>query len=202
MLHLGMSGSLRITEQNEPLRKHDHIVIVFANKKSLRFNDPRRFGCALWLGKDPYQHSLLKFLGPEPFDESFNADYLFLRAKKRKAAIKNFIMDNKIVVGVGNIYANEALFMSGIRPRKAAGRITRQQFAILVDNIKKVLEQSISMGGSTLRDFVGGDGKPGYFQQTLRVYGRAGEPCIHCETSIKQIIIGQRSSFYCPACQH
>lgn len=200
MLHLGMSGSLRICINNQPLRKHDHVIFHFP-KLTLRFNDPRRFGSLLWLGNNPYQHELLKSLGPEPFDPEFNADYLFSRSRKRKVAIKNFIMDNSIVVGVGNIYANEALFLTGIRPRTAARRITRKQFEQLIINIKQILSASIEMGGSTLRDFVGGDGKPGYFQQTLRVYNKTGQACLQCKTPIKHIVVGQRGTFYCPQCQ-
>jgi formamidopyrimidine-DNA glycosylase len=200
-VHLGMSGSLRLTPLDEALRKHDHVVLNLSNNLSLRLNDPRRFGCVLWLGKTPYQHALLNALGPEPFAAEFNGDYMHALSRKRKIAIKNFIMDNHIVVGVGNIYANEALFLSGIRPRTAAGRVTGPRYRQLADNIQKVLSDSIEMGGTTLRDFVGGDGKPGYFQQTLRVYGRAGKPCLTCSTAIKQVVIGQRSSYYCPTCQ-
>ena len=197
-----MSGSLRIVDANTPLQKHDHVDIQLAGKKSLRFNDPRRFGSVLWLGTDPYQHTLLVKLGPEPFDKKFDGDYLFNQSRKKKLAIKNFIMDNHRVVGVGNIYANEALFMSGIRPSKAAGRVSRRQFQLLANAIVEVLGASIEMGGTTLKDFVGGDGKPGYFQQTLRVYDRATQPCQQCKTPIKMIRLGQRSTYYCPQCQN
>ncbi|NNC55358.1 MAG: bifunctional DNA-formamidopyrimidine glycosylase/DNA-(apurinic or apyrimidinic site) lyase [Pseudomonadales bacterium] len=201
MLHLGMSGSLRICNSEEALRKHDHLVFSLAGNKQLRFNDPRRFGSALWLGSDPHAHPLLCALGPEPLEAAISADYLFEKSRKRKVAIKNFIMDNHVVVGVGNIYANEALYLSGIRPRRAAGRVARAEYIALLANIREVLSASITMGGSSLRDFVGGDGKPGYFQQTLRVYGREGEPCPSCNAPIKQITVGQRSSFYCAHCQ-
>lgn len=201
MIHLGMSGSLRIVDTNTPAQKHDHVDIHLAGNKTLRFNDPRRFGSVLWLGREAYQHPLLIKLGPEPFDLSFDGDYLFQQSRKKKLAIKNFIMDNHIVVGVGNIYANEALFMSGIRPGKAAGRVSRKQYQLLAKMIVKVLSASIEMGGTTLKDFVGGDGKPGYFQQTLRVYDRAAQPCQQCKTAIKVIRLGQRSTYYCPQCQ-
>lgn len=201
VLHLGMSGSLRITHEKEALLKHDHIVFHLPNKKHMRFNDPRRFGCALWLGKQPYKHDLLNHLGPEPLENEIDANYLFNKSRKRKVAIKNFIMDNKIVVGVGNIYANESLFMSGVRPTRQAGKVTKKEYALLLKNIKTVLSDAIKMGGSTLRDFVGGDGKPGYFQQTLSVYGREGEACVNCEQKLKLKVIGQRASVYCPNCQ-
>ena len=201
MLHLGMSGSLRLAASDEPLLAHDHLVFHLPDGLSLRFNDPRRFGSALWLGQYPEQHQLLRALGPEPFAECCSGNYLFQRSRKRKLAIKNFIMDNHIVVGVGNIYASEALYLSGIRPRRAAGRVSRAEYALLLENIRAVLNASIERGGTTLRDFVGGDGKPGYFQQTLRVYGRTGASCTSCGSTIKQVTIGQRSSFYCPACQ-
>ncbi|MGB5325277.1 MAG: bifunctional DNA-formamidopyrimidine glycosylase/DNA-(apurinic or apyrimidinic site) lyase [Pseudomonadales bacterium] len=201
MLHLGMSGSLRVADADEALRKHDHLVITLSCGRQLRFNDPRRFGSALWLGERPQQHALLCSLGPEPFDQHLAPDYLFMQSRKRKVAVKNFVMDNHVLVGVGNIYANEALFMSGIRPRRAAGRVSRDEYERLLANIRMVLSDSIKMGGSTLRDFVGGDGMPGYFQQTLRVYGRAGQACNVCAATIKQVTVGQRSSFYCANCQ-
>jgi len=201
MLHLGMSGSLRLASSSEPLLKHDHLVFHLSSNLTLRLNDPRRFGSALWLGHNPEDHSLLSSLGPEPFDSSCTAQRLFKLSRKRKVAVKNFVMDNKVIVGVGNIYASEALFASGIRPRRAAGRVTQAQYSELLENIQTILQASITMGGTTLRDFVGGDGKPGYFQQTLSVYGREGLPCTTCNSTIKQITIVQRSSFYCPQCQ-
>lgn len=201
MIHLGMSGSLRIVESKTILKKHDHVDFQLPTGKCLRFNDPRRFGSVLWLGKHPMKHALLNKLGPEPFAKEFSAEYLFLRARKRKVAIKNFIMDNHIVVGAGNIYANEALFISGIRPTRPAGKATKTECERLVAAIIAVLKASIEMGGTTLKDFVGGDGKPGYFQQTLRVYDREQQPCKKCGTLIKALRIGQRSTYYCPNCQ-
>lgn len=200
MIHLGMSGSLRVVDADTPIQKHDHIDIAL-DDKILRFNDPRRFGSVLWLGASPFEHPLLAKLGPEPFSENFNGDYLFQQSRKKKLAAKNFIMDNHVVVGVGNIYANEALFISGVRPGKAAGRLSRAQCDRLARAIVEVLDASITMGGTTLRDFVGGDGKPGYFQQTLRVYDRAAEPCRVCDSTIKHSRLGQRSTYYCPQCQ-
>lgn len=201
MIHLGMSGNLRIVNANTAIKKHDHVDFQLATGKCLRFNDPRRFGSVLWLGSSPFEHPLLSKLGPEPFDQSFNGEYLFQRARKKKIAVKNFIMNNHIVVGAGNIYANEALFISGIRPTRPAGKVTKAESQALVEAIIMVLKSSIEMGGTTLKDFVGGDGKPGYFQQTLRVYDREQQPCRKCNTPIKALRIGQRSSYYCPHCQ-
>ena len=188
IIHLGMSGSLRIVDPVVPLKKHDHIDFELSSGKTLRYHDPRRFGAVLWTDEAAEQHTLLKNLGPEPLSE-------------RKAPVKNFIMDGRVVVGVGNIYASEALFSAGLRPGRAAGRVTRKQYDLLVDAIKAVLGHSIEQGGTTLRDFVNSDGQPGYFQQTLNVYGRGGEPCRRCNATIKTITLGQRSSFYCPSCQ-
>lgn len=199
IIHLGMSGSLRIVDANTAPRKHDHVDWVI-DKRALRFHDPRRFGAVLW-SNEPEQHPLLSSLGPEPLSEAFHADYLFAATRKRKVTIKNLIMDSHIVVGVGNIYASESLFLSGIRPGRAAMRLTRVEAEQLTLNIKQVLEHSIQQGGTTLRDFVREDGQPGYFAQSLNVYGRAGESCSHCGSTIKQKTIGQRSSFYCPECQ-
>lgn len=201
IVHLGMSGSLRIVDAQTALLKHDHIDIEMTNGKVLRFNDPRRFGAVLWCDNNIDQHSLLVHLGPEPLTADFDGDYLYKASRKRKATIKTWIMDSRIVVGVGNIYASEALFHAGIRPGRAAGRVTAQEAHRLAGTVKDVLSAAIEQGGTTLRDFVGGDGKPGYFQQTLFVYGRAGEPCRQCDTAIKQRVIAQRSSFYCPSCQ-
>ena len=159
-------------------------------------HDPRRFGCALWSDDDPLEHSLLQKLGPEPLSPEFDGDYLFRLSRKRKVAIKNFIMNSHIVVGVGNIYACESLHMSGIRPGRAATRVTRNEYHQLSDNIKTVLQKAIDMGGTTLRDFVNSDGEPGYFAQSLLVYGRNDEPCRACDTLIRNKVIGQRSSFY------
>ncbi len=201
IIHLGMSGSLRIVDTQTAARKHDHVDIVFTNGKILRLHDPRRFGALLWTKKNPQQHELLKNLGPEPLDDVFSADYLYAMSRSRKSAIKTFIMNSHIVVGVGNIYANEALFLAGISPRRRADKITRPRYEKLVAAIKQVLAAAIKQGGTTLRDFVREDGQPGYFQQTLNVYGKAGGPCPHCGASIKQFKQQQRSSYYCTQCQ-
>ena len=201
MIHLGMSGSLRLVAAETPVEKHDHIDIVFENNQALRLRDPRRFGAVLWLKGDPEQHTLLASLGPEPLSDEFNADYLYRYSRKRKQAVKLFIMDSHTVVGVGNIYASEALFRAGIRPQLAAGKLSRQRCQALVGAIKAVLALAIKQGGTTLRDFVGGSGKPGYFKQQLQVYGRVGEPCYECGSNIKQQRLGQRASYYCSRCQ-
>lgn len=201
LLHLGMSGSLRLVAADTPAEKHDHVDIVFSDGQALRLRDPRRFGAVLWAGAAPLEHKLLKALGPEPLAEEFTADQLYARARRRRCSVKEFIMDSRTVVGVGNIYASEALFLAGIRPTLAAGRLSRASCAQLVAAIQQVLARAIHSGGTTLRDFTNGEGKPGYFQQQLNVYGRAGEPCRRCQTAIKQLRQGQRSSFYCPRCQ-
>lgn len=201
LVHLGMSGSLRIVEPGAEVKKHDHVDFALANGKILRFHDPRRFGCILWLSGDPLQHPLLAALGPEPLDEDFNADYLFARSRKRSAPVKQFIMDSHVVVGVGNIYANEALFLAGILPSRKAGSISKARYVRLVAAIKQVLAEAIRSGGTTLRDFVGGDGKPGYFKQRLHVYGRGGEPCTRCGGRLTEIRQGQRTTVYCSRCQ-
>lgn len=201
IIHLGMSGSLRVVDSSAPIGKHDHIDLLMDDGKIVRYNDPRRFGSVLWVD-DWENHPLFTKLGPEPLDEAFDADYLYQQAKGKKAPIKQFIMDNKNVVGVGNIYASEALFLSGIHPKRPAGSISKKRITQLVAHIKKTLTAAITQGGTTLRDFVGGDGKPGYFQQQLNVYGRGGEPCTACQTRLKEIKLGQRASVYCPKCQH
>lgn len=201
ILHLGMSGSLRILPSTTPAGKHDHVDIQLDDGNCLRLTDPRRFGALLWTRKNPAEHELIAHLGPEPLSTAFNADYLFSKSRGRKVTIKQFIMDGKVVVGVGNIYANEALFLAGIHPHRPAGRISRPRYEGLVDAIKTVLAASIEMGGTTLRDFVGGDGKPGYFKQTLRVYDRTGKTCRNCDALIRETRTGQRSTFYCTHCQ-
>ncbi len=201
ILHLGMSGSLRILPADAAIEKHDHFDLLLANGKLMRLRDPRRFGAVLWHVGDPAQHPLLAHLGPEPLEENFDGEYLYRATRKRSAAIKLVIMDNHVVVGVGNIYANEALFRSGIRPQLSDDKLSKPRCARLVQTIRETLTEAIASGGSTLRDFVNSDGKPGYFQQHYWVYGRAGEPCFACGASIKQIKQGQRSSFYCPVCQ-
>ncbi|NND69073.1 MAG: bifunctional DNA-formamidopyrimidine glycosylase/DNA-(apurinic or apyrimidinic site) lyase [Halioglobus sp.] len=200
MVHLGMSGSLRVVQPDEPAAYHDHIDLVLSGGVVLRYNDPRRFGSFHWLGDEP-GHPLLDHLGPEPLDDTFTGEYLYRRSRGRKGPVKNFIMDGKVVVGVGNIYANEALFLAGIRPDRAAGRVGRGRYEALADQVKLVLTSAIKQGGTTLRDFVGGDGKPGYFAQQLRVYGRTGEPCRVCKTLLREQRLGQRSSVYCVVCQ-
>ena len=167
----------------------------------MRFTDPRRFGAVLWVEGDPLQHSLLCQLGPEPLSDAFHSEYLYKCSRRRKVPVKTFIMDNKIVVGVGNIYANEALFACGIHPQREAGRISWERYSRLVQAIKRVLADAIAQGGTTLKDFVGGDGKPGYFAQQLTVYGRAGEPCITCGRRLKEVRLAQRSTVYCAGCQ-
>lgn len=199
--HLGMSGSLRLVDDDEPVAKHDHIDWLLSNGKILRYHDPRRFGALLWQAPDATKSEHLDHLGPEPLSEAFGVDYLFQRSRSKSQAIKPFIMDGKVVVGVGNIYANESLFMAGIRPTTAAGKVSKARYERLVACIKLVLEQAIAQGGTTLKDFVGGDGKPGYFAQELLVYGRGGEPCLHCGSELKEIRQGQRATVYCPRCQ-
>ncbi|MDP1588094.1 MAG: bifunctional DNA-formamidopyrimidine glycosylase/DNA-(apurinic or apyrimidinic site) lyase [Prosthecobacter sp.] len=201
LLHLGMSGNLRVLTQDVPFKKHDHLAITLDSGKQLRLHDPRRFGAALWIVGDPMQHALLKDLGPEPLGDEFTLAHLHAACQGKTAAIKLVIMDSHVVVGVGNIYASEALFMAGIDPRKPAGKVTRPRLEKLVKAIREVLAASIEMGGTTLRDFVNESGDPGYFAQTLRVYDREGEPCRVCATKIKRIVLGQRSTFYCPKCQ-
>ena len=201
IIHLGMSGSLRILEPGTPALKHDHVDIVF-DTHILRFRDPRRFGALLWTQHDPLQHKLLKSLGPEPLSSDFTGEHLYRFSRNRKISIKEFIMNAHIVVGVGNIYATEALFISKIHPTRAAGKISLQRYQLLVDAIKKVLTQAIKSGGTTLKDFTREDGKPGYFKQELYVYGRAKLPCVSCSHPLKAIKQGQRTTTYCTQCQH
>lgn len=200
VLHLGMSGKLRVIDADTPPIKHDHIDIVLSSGKCLRFNDPRRFGCCLWQPNGT-QLSLLERLGPEPLTDEFDGDHLFTLSRGKTCAVKTYIMDNHIVVGVGNIYANESLFLSGIDPRRQAGKVSKARYKILADNIKLVLEKAIQQGGTTLKDFSNVDGSPGYFSQHLRVYGRSGEACEVCQTDIESKTIGQRNTFFCPKCQ-
>lgn len=200
--HLGMSGSMRVVPKATPPRKHDHVDILFANNSLLRLTDPRRFGAIIWTEQPSEDHDLLKKLGPEPLSENFTGELLYRRSRNRKQPIKTFIMDNHNVVGVGNIYANEALFMAGIRPDRACGRISLKRYQQLAEAIKTVLARAIDVGGTTLKDFVGADGKPGYFSIELTMYGRAGQPCVHCQTPINEIRINNRSTCFCPKCQH
>lgn len=200
ILHLGMSGSLRITASATPAQKHDHVDIQFGSH-TVRLRDPRRFGAVLWTSRDPLQHKLLKHLGPEPLQDDFDGDHLYGASRGRKQAVKTFIMDSRRVVGVGNIYASEALFLAGIHPGTAAGRISRARYLALAAAIKQVLGAAIEQGGTTLRDFTASDGQPGYFAQSLHVYGRQGQPCTRCGAPVRQIQQGQRSTYYCPHCQ-
>ena len=199
--HLGMSGSMRILPAGTPAEKHDHVDLVFENNLLLRLTDPRRFGAMVWTDENPEEHKLLASLGPEPLSEAFTSERLYKRSRNRKQAVKTFIMDNHNVVGVGNIYANEALFMAGIRPDIPCGKVSRKRYDQLTDAIKQVLTRAIEVGGTTLKDFVGGDGQPGYFAIELTMYGRAGEPCQKCGTPIKEIKLNNRASCYCPKCQ-
>ena len=200
LLHLGMSGHLRVVPPDVPVQKHDHVDILFDNGQCLRFNDPRRFGSIHW-STDPERHALIAALGPEPLDDDFDGNYLFTQSRKRKVAVKLFIMNSHVVVGVGNIYASEALFRAGIRPGRAAGRVTRKEYAKLAQSIKDVLKRAIEKGGTTLRDFTKPDGTNGYFSIELDVYGRAGEPCHQCGGIVKQKAMGQRATYWCPNCQ-
>ncbi len=200
LVHLGMSGSLRVVDATEPPGRHDHIDIRLRSGACLRFHDPRRFGCFLWLAPGE-QHPLLSNLGPEPLSDAFDGDYLYQLSRGRSVPVKSFIMDGKVVVGVGNIYANEVLFLAGIHPRRAAGRVSQARYNTLAHSIKQVLTSAIEQGGTTLRDFVGGDGKPGYFAQQLYVYGRGGDSCKHCQARLREIRLGQRSTVFCVTCQ-
>lgn len=200
LVHLGMSGSLRVVSESILPEKHDHVDLVLENGWCIRYRDPRRFGLILW-APCAAEHMLLRDLGPEPLESDFSGAYLEERARGRKTAVKSFIMDSHIVVGVGNIYANEALFLAGIRPTSAAGRLAKGRIELLADAIKSVLYDAVSAGGTTLRDFTSGKGEPGYFQQKLRVYGRDGLPCRVCDSLIKLRRLGQRSTYYCLACQ-
>ncbi|MDG9927875.1 MULTISPECIES: bifunctional DNA-formamidopyrimidine glycosylase/DNA-(apurinic or apyrimidinic site) lyase [unclassified Pseudomonas] len=198
--HLGMSGNLRLVPVGAPVAKHEHVDIELESGLALRYTDPRRFGALLW-SADPLNHELLARLGPEPLTDAFDGDRLFRLSRGRSMAVKPFIMDNAVVVGVGNIYATEALFAAGIDPRREAGRISRARYAALALEIKRILAHAIERGGTTLRDFVGGDGQPGYFQQELFAYGRGGEFCKSCGATLRELKLGQRASVYCPKCQ-
>ncbi len=209
VLHLGMSGSLRVLPASTPVGAHDHVDLVLddarldgghAPGRVLRFNDPRRFGCLLWQDAGE-THPLLRGLGPEPLLDDFDGHHLFTRSRGRSAPVKTFLMDQRIVVGVGNIYAAEALFAAGISPQRAAGRISRARYVLLADAVKAVLAHAITRGGTTLRDFLSPDGAPGYFEQELSAYGREGEPCKRCGQLLKHASIGQRASVWCPRCQ-
>lgn len=201
IVHLGMSGSLRLVSADIPPRPHDHWDMVLDTERVLRFHDPRRFGSLHWALGDPLAHSLLAKLAPEPLSKGFDADYLHHATRKRSVAIKHLIMNSQIVVGVGNIYASEALFRAHISPRRSARRITRAESKALVSAIKDVLSEAIEIGGTTLRDYVNAEGTPGYFAQRLYVYERSKQPCRICKAPIKQFTQGQRSTYWCPGCQ-
>ena len=200
MIHLGMSGSLRVVDEAVAVTKHDHVDICLANGKRVRYNDPRRFGCLIF-NTEGAAHPLLAKLGVEPLTDDFDHEYLFAICQKRKTAIKSLIMNSHVVVGVGNIYAQEALFQAKIHPNRAANKINKARIERLVDAIKQVLKAAIKAGGSSLKDFTSAEGKPGYFQHTFQVYGRAGEPCNQCNKLLKQAQIGQRTTVYCGFCQ-
>ncbi len=200
IVHLGMSGSLRVITDNSPVMTHDHVELTLGNGRVLRFNDPRRFGCWLWTD-DSANHPLIRALGPEPLSDEFGGALLFRQSRGRQTPIKSFIMDNHVVVGVGNIYANEALFKAGIHPRRKAGRISLDRYHRLAEAIRETLSAAILMGGTTLRDFVNSDGKPGYFAQSLLVYGHGGDTCPQCTALLKEIRMNNRSTVYCTRCQ-
>lgn len=200
LIHLGMSGSLRICPLKSEVEKHDHADFIF-EQCLLRYTDPRRFGAILWLGLSPNESKLLTHLGPEPLSNDFTGKHLFELAGKRKLPVKQFIMDQKVVTGVGNIYATEALFMAGISPVRSAGNISLKRYQVLATAIKEILTAAIKQGGTTLKDFVGGDGKPGYFQQTLHIYGKTGSDCPKCKTALKSLKLASRNSVYCSKCQ-
>lgn len=200
LLHLGMSGNLRVLPEGTPVQPHDHVDMVLEDGQLLRFHDPRRFGCLLWQAAGE-MHPLLAKLGPEPLSVAFDGDYLFALSRGRSCAVKSFLMDQAVVVGVGNIYAAEALFMAGISPLRMAGKVSQARYRHLAEAAKQVLTQAITRGGTTLRDFLKPDGAPGYFEQELQVYGRAGRACPRCGRALKQASIGQRASVWCGHCQ-
>jgi formamidopyrimidine-DNA glycosylase len=201
LLHLGMSGSLRVLPASAPRLPHDRFDLVLDSGAALRLNDPRRFGSLLYTSGDPRAHRLLAHLAPEPFDSAFDADYLWSVTRRRRVAVKQLLMNSRLVVGVGNIYASEALFRARIRPRRAARSLSRAEAARLTGAVRAVLRQAIRAGGTTLRDYLRADGSPGYFRQRLYVYERAGRPCRRCGTPVRAITQGQRSTYYCPCCQ-
>jgi len=201
IVHLGMSGSLWIVPGDRAPRRHDHLELRLDDGIRLRLNDPRRFGSVHWTEASPSVHFLLRSLGPEPLDPAFDGSYLYRRARGRRAGVKSFIMDARVVVGIGNIYASEALFRAGIRPTRPAGAISRARYARLAESLRATLDEAIELGGTTLRDFVGGDGRPGYFRQALAVYGRAGEACRACSGPLRQGRVAQRATVWCPRCQ-
>ena len=201
LLHLGMSGSVRVLLAPQPLRRHEHVDIAIEGGALLRYQDPRRFGSIHWTRDDPLQHPLLAHLGPEPLGPEFTGDHLYRLARGRTGAVKTFLMNAQVVVGVGNIYANEALYRAGILPSRAAGSISRERYRRLAEAVQEVLESAIAAGGTTLRDFTSSEGSPGYFSQQLHVYGRGGEPCSNCGEPLRVSRLGQRATYYCAKCQ-
>ncbi len=201
LIHLGIPGSIRVLPRNTPLLNMTIFELVFANNTSIRLTDPRRFGAVLWLGSQPNEHALLSKLGPEPLSEQFTAHYLYEKSRQKKVSIKQFLMNQAVVTGIGNIYCTEVLYYAGISPVRAAGNISLKRYQTLVTQIKQTLDQAIAQGGTTLRDFVGSDGKPGYFKQDLSAYGRAGLPCKNCKQPLTAIKQAQRTSVYCTHCQ-
>ena len=202
MLHLGMSGTIRVIEKSTPVAKHDHFDLVLGNGLALRLNDPRRFGSVLWVTEDINEHSLLKKLGPEPLSSDFTSDCLYEKSRNKTVAIKTFLMNNHVVVGVGNIYANESLFKAGIDPRQQAGKVSKKMYKELTIHIKQTLAHAIEQGGTTLKDFTQSDGRPGYFAQALLVYGRGGKLCFICKEPLKEIKQAGRATVFCPQCQN
>lgn len=200
IIHLGMSGSVFIVERDTPAALHEHFDLELGSGQALRFRDPRRFGSLHW-SDDPMKHRLIRDLGPEPLGEAFDGEWLWNRSRGRRVAVKQFIMNAANVVGVGNIYASESLFLAGINPKRAAGRVSRPRYDRLAATIRQVLQKAIKAGGTTLRDFYGGDGEPGYFRHELAVYDREGDPCITCKTPVTAIVQGQRRTYYCKRCQ-
>jgi formamidopyrimidine-DNA glycosylase len=205
LLHLGMSGSLRVLPATTPVGAHDHVDVALSAragepKQVLRFNDPRRFGCLLWQ-RPGTTHPLLHGLGPEPLSEAFDGDYLYRMSRGRRAPVKAFLMDQRVVVGVGNIYVAEALFAAGVSPLRAAGRVSLERYRVLADGIQRILQRAIVRGGTTLRDFLAPDGAPGYFEQELSAYGRGGQPCRRCGRLLKQVWLSQRATVWCGHCQ-
>jgi formamidopyrimidine-DNA glycosylase len=201
LVHLGMSGNLWLLPAQTPVNKHDHLDIVFANQLCLRYHDPRRFGCVLWTSEPILQHPLLINLGPEPLEPDFSGNYLYHVAQQRKVPVKTYIMNSRVVVGVGNIYANESLFVAGIHPTKPSGQISLERYQSLAKSIQQVLSIAIESGGTTLRDFRDSTGKPGYFKPLLQIYGRTGQPCNQCGKPIQQQKLAQRATYYCSICQ-
>ncbi len=201
LIHLGMSGSFRVLTSRRAAEPHDHYDLINQRGEIIRYRDPRRFGCLLWTPAEPMRHARIRDLGVEPLEPRFDGQYLHRAAKGRTLAVKNLLMNGRVVVGVGNIYASEALFDAGIHPLRGCHRISAARYQHLTESVREILSAAIRQGGSTIRDFAGVDGRPGYFEQKLMVYARAGQPCRRCNAAIRTITIGQRSTFYCPRCQ-